>query len=130
MTEKTNKTKAFGLGSFGLTFLLMVIFGIIGAIVSGWTGLGVGLVMPLIACVISYAGIIPFVGFWLYILAFNPIFDWLYKVIPQMGVFLAPDALPRIVLFWIFLILSALATVIISIVVLALLAVLVKALVD
>ena len=130
MTDNKKTASTFGLGSFSLTFLLMIIFGIIGAIVGGWTGLGVGLLMPLIASIISYAGVIPFAGVWLYIIGFNYFFDWLYSVVPQMGAFLAPSAVPRIVIFWIFLILSGIATVIMSIVIIALIAIVVKALVD
>ena len=107
-------TKAYGYTSWSITFLLCLVFGIIGAIVGGWTGLGVGVVMVLMCSVISYAGIVPFGGIPLYIMFYNMFMDWLYSVVPQMGVFLAPDALPRVVLFWVFGILAGIACVIMS----------------
>jgi hypothetical protein len=116
--EKTKKTtKSYGIGTFVVTFFLCVIFALVGAAVGGLTGFCVGLALPLVAHVCGYCGLIPFVGVFFYIPAFNMFFDWLYSVIPSMGVLLAPDALPRVILFWIFLVISAVATILMSIVV-------------
>jgi hypothetical protein len=114
--EKTVKTtRTYGVGSFSLTLILMVIFGLIGAIVGGFSGLAVGIVMVLMASIISWSGLIPFAGVFLFVGFFNQFMDWLYTLAPNMGVLISPDALPRIVLFWIFGILAAVATVVFTI---------------
>ena len=113
--EKTKKvTKRYGFSSFGLTGLLCVIFGLIGAVVGGFAGLAVGVVMALMASLIAWVGLIPFAGIFLFMGLYNTFMDWLYTLAPQMNVLLSPDALPRVILFYIFGILSGIACVIFS----------------
>jgi hypothetical protein len=113
--EKTKKTtKNYGVGSFGLTFLLLVIFGLVGGIIGGWLGLFVGILMVLMTSVISWIGLVPFGGIPLYIMFYNIFMDWLYTIAPSMGSLLAQDALPRIILYWIFFIMTGIVCVIMS----------------
>ena len=116
VSKETEKkvAKGYTSGTLSITFLLCVVFGLIGAVVAGWAGLAVGIVIVLMASLISSIGIIPFAGIPLYIWLYNVFMDWLYTVVPQLGSFLAPDALPRVVLFWIFGIMAGIACVVFS----------------
>jgi len=116
--KETQKKVAKGYTNYtlSLTFLLCVVFGLIGAVVAGWVGLAVGIVIVLMASLISNVGIVPFAGIPLYIWLYNAFMDWLYSVVPQLGSFVAPDALPRIVLYWIFGIMVGITCVVMSVV--------------
>lgn len=129
MSNKKKSLIGWGIGNFSLTTILCIIFGIIGAIVGGWTGLGVGIVMPLAMGVVTLVGLVPFVGaFMFYPNAYNWFMDWLYNAVPSMHSFLAQDALPRVVLFWIGAVCATIATIIMSIVVIVIIVVILVAL--
>lgn len=120
MNKTTKTTKSYGLGSWSLTAMLLVIFAIIGGILCGWTGVGVGIVMVLAGAIISWVGLIPFGGIPIYMFLYNYVLDWLYVNVPQAASMLAPDALPRIALYWIFGAVAVIGCVIFSVIVIAL----------
>ena len=108
--DKTKKvTKRFGFSSFGLTGLLCVIFGLLGAVVGGLQGLAVGIVMALMTSLMAWVGLVPFAGVILFVGFYNQFMDWLYSLAPQMGILLSPDALPRVILFWIYTVVASIA---------------------
>jgi hypothetical protein len=127
--DKKKSLNKFGIGNFSITLTLMIIFGVIGAIVGGWTGLGVGIVMPLATGLVALVGLVPFVGaFMFYPNAFNWFMDWLYNAVPSMHSFLGQGEAPRVILFWIGAIVATIATVIISIIVIMLIVIVIGAL--
>jgi hypothetical protein len=127
--DKKKSLNKFGIGNFSITLTLMIIFGVIGAIVGGWTGLGVGIVMPLATGLVALVGLVPFVGaFMFYPNAFNWFMDWLLNAVPSMNMMLGQGEVPRIVLFWVGAILATVATILMSILIIVVIIVVISAL--
>jgi len=131
MGKKSDSIATFFIGNFSLTTVLIIIFGLIGAIIGGWAGLGVGIVMPLGAGLIAIVGLVPFVGaFIFYPQVFNWFFDWLNSAVPSMHSFLGQGEVPRVALFWIFGICAGIATIVVSAVVIVIIAIVIGAIIS
>jgi len=115
MKTKVNiKPKKFGIGSLGLTGILLIIFAILGGIIGGITGIFVGILMVLVLWVLIFVALIPFVGIFWFVTLFNMAMNYIYSIAPQMSGLVAQDALPRIGLFWLYVIIGSIVCIFMS----------------
>lgn len=109
-------TRKFGVGSIGLTGILLIIFAILGGIMGGLTGALVGILMILSLWVLTWVAIIPFVGIFWFVALFNIVMDYIYSIAPQMAGLVAQNAFPRIALFWLYVIMGSIACIVFSVI--------------
>lgn len=115
MNKPKFKVKKYGIGTMGLTGVLLIIFAILGGIMGGLTGALVGILMILFIWVISWTILIPFAGIFIFVWLFNAGMAYILTIAPTMTGLLLPTALPYMALFWLEVIIGSIACIFISV---------------
>lgn len=104
--------REFGI-SLGLTTLLALVFALVGYIITGTLqGAAVGLVMPIMAMILVFFGLIPFVGWYFFDMFYNMFMNWMLDTTGLAATF----AVPQFIIWLIYMILAVILSVAITII--------------